>query len=94
MLDQGAVRNRIRIAYSDGLGYWIATLKDRDDLRETVYQGYAGTYDFAPLEEGQYAQAGDDLLPTLWSQVQGGKTVVVLPEVAAEGEIQLPPWLP
>ncbi|HSG86454.1 MAG TPA: ABC transporter substrate-binding protein [Candidatus Limnocylindrales bacterium] len=65
-----------------------------DSIRETIYQGYAGTYDFAPLEEGQYAQAGDDLLPTLWSQVQGGKNVVVLPDNAAEGEIQLPPWLP
>lgn len=65
-----------------------------DSIRETIYQGYAGTFDFASLEEGQYAQAGDDLLPTLWSQVQGGKNVVVLPENAAEGEIKSPPWLP
>jgi branched-chain amino acid transport system substrate-binding protein len=63
-------------------------------IRDTVYTGYAGTFDFAPLEEGQYAQAGDDLLPTLWSQVQGGKHVVVLPANAAEGEIKSQPWLP
>ena len=63
-------------------------------IRDTIYQGYAGTYDFASLEDGQYAQAGDDLLPTLWSQVQGGQNVVVLPDNAAEGEIQSPPWLP
>ncbi len=65
-----------------------------DAIRETVYQGFAGTYDFTSLEDGQYAQAGDDLLPTLWSQVQDGANVVVLPENAAEGEIQSPPWLP
>jgi branched-chain amino acid transport system substrate-binding protein len=63
-------------------------------IRDTVYTGYAGTFDFAPLEEGQYGMAGDNLLPTLWSQVQGGKHVVVLPANAAEGEIQSPPWLP
>lgn len=63
-------------------------------IRDTVYEGYAGTYDFTPLEEGQYAQAGDEFLPTLWSQVQGGASVPVLPESAAEGELQMPPWVP
>ena len=63
-------------------------------IREVVYEGFAGTYDFTSLEEGQYAQPGDDLLPTLWSQVQDGSHVVVLPDNAAEGELQTPPWLP
>jgi branched-chain amino acid transport system substrate-binding protein len=64
-----------------------------DAIRSTVYTGFAGTYRFAPLEEGQYAMAGDDLLPTIWSQVQAGRHVAVLPESAAEGEIQMPPWV-
>lgn len=64
-----------------------------DAIRDTVYMGFAGTYDFAPLEEGQYAMAGDDLLPTIWSQVQNGRHVAVLPDTAAEGEIQMPPWV-
>ncbi len=68
--------------------------KVNDSIRETIYQGFSGTFDFASLEDGQYAQAGDDLLPTLWSQVQDGKHVVVLPNNAAEGEIKSPPWLP
>lgn len=67
--------------------------KINDQIRETVYKGFAGTYDFAPLEEGQYAQQGDDLLPTIWSQVQDAKNVPVKPENAAEGELQLPPWI-
>jgi branched-chain amino acid transport system substrate-binding protein len=65
-----------------------------DAIRETVYPGFAGTYDFAPLEEGQYAMAGDDLLPTIWSQIQNGAHVAVLPESAAEGDMQMPPWVP
>lgn len=68
--------------------------KVNDSIRDTVYRGFSGTFDFTSLADGQYAQAGDDLLPTLWSQVQGGKNVVVLPPGAAEGEIQSPPWLP
>ncbi|HEX6230834.1 MAG TPA: ABC transporter substrate-binding protein [Actinomycetota bacterium] len=64
-----------------------------DAIRSTVYTGFAGTYEFAPLEEGQYAMAGDELLPTIWSQVQDGQHVAVLPDNAAEGEIQLPPWV-
>ncbi len=63
-------------------------------IRTTVYTGFAGTYKFAPPEEGQYAMPGDDLLPTIWSKVQGGEHVVVLPEVAAEGTLQMPPWIP
>lgn len=64
-----------------------------DAIRETVYTGFSGTFDFAPLEEGQYAMAGDDLLPTIWSQVQGGQHVAVLPDNAAEGAIEMPPWV-
>ncbi len=64
-----------------------------DTIRSTVYTGFAGTFQFAPLEEGQYAMAGDELLPTIWSQVQNVQHVAVLPDSAAEGEIQLPPWV-
>lgn len=64
-----------------------------DAIRETVYTGFSGTFDFAPLEEGQYAMAGDDLLPTIWSQVQNGQHVAVLPANAAEGAIEMPPWV-
>lgn len=64
-----------------------------DAIRETVYTGFSGTFDFAPLEEGQYAMAGDDLLPTIWSQVQNGQHVAVLPGNAAEGPIEMPPWV-
>ncbi len=63
-------------------------------IRGNVYTGFSGTFKFAPPEEGQYAMAGDDLLPTIWSQVQGGQHVVVLPDVAAEGTIEMPPWIP
>jgi branched-chain amino acid transport system substrate-binding protein len=65
-----------------------------EEIRNTVYKGYAGVYKFAPLEEGQFAMPGPDLLPTIWSQVQNGRHVQVLPEVVADGEIQMPPWIP
>jgi branched-chain amino acid transport system substrate-binding protein len=65
-----------------------------ETIRETVYTGYAGTYQFTSPSEGQYAMQGDELLPTIWSQVKGGEHVVVLPDVAAEGTIEMPPWVP
>jgi branched-chain amino acid transport system substrate-binding protein len=65
-----------------------------EEIRSTPFKGYAGTYKFAPLEEGQYALPGPNLLPTIWSQVQNGKHVQVLPEVVADGRIQMPPWIP
>jgi branched-chain amino acid transport system substrate-binding protein len=88
----------------DAFDIWANAVEDAgcaacfDDInnriRDTVYEGFAGTYDFTPLEDGQYAQQGDDLLPTVWSQVQNGRNVPVKPDNAAEGELQLPPWLP
>ncbi|GIU99117.1 MAG: hypothetical protein KatS3mg014_0733 [Actinomycetota bacterium] len=63
-------------------------------IRATDYLGFAGRYRFTPPEEGQYAMPGDDLLPTIWSQVQDAQNVVVLPDVAAEGTLQMPPWVP
>jgi branched-chain amino acid transport system substrate-binding protein len=68
--------------------------KINEAIRTNVYKGFAGTYQFAPLSEGQYAMQGDDLLPTIWTQIQNAEHVVVLPEVAAEGSIQMPPWIP
>jgi branched-chain amino acid transport system substrate-binding protein len=65
-----------------------------EEIRDTVYKGYAGVYKFAPLEEGQYAMPGPDLLPTVWSQIQGGQHVQVLPSVVADGKMELPPWIP
>lgn len=67
--------------------------KVNENIREGEYSGFAGNYKFAPLSEGQYALPGDDLLPTIWSQVQNGKNVPVLPEAAAEGEIEMPSWV-
>jgi branched-chain amino acid transport system substrate-binding protein len=65
-----------------------------ENIRNIDYTGFAGRYRFAPPEEGQYAMPGDDLLPTMWSQVQDVKNVVVLPDVAAEGTLEMPPWVP
>jgi branched-chain amino acid transport system substrate-binding protein len=63
-------------------------------IRDSVYEGFAGTYDFTPLEDGQYAQQGDEFLPTIWSQVQDARNVPVKPDGAAEGDMQMPPWIP
>lgn len=65
-----------------------------DNIRQLDYSGFAGNFEFAPLEEGQFAQQGDDLIPTVWSQVQDGENVQVLPDALADGEIQMPPWVP
>lgn len=65
-----------------------------ENIRAADYLGFAGRYRFAPPEEGQYAMPGDDLLPTIWSQVQDVQNVVVLPDVAAEGALEMPPWVP
>jgi branched-chain amino acid transport system substrate-binding protein len=65
-----------------------------ENIRNIDYVGFAGRYRFTPPEEGQYAMPGDDLLPTMWSQVQDVKNVVVLPDVAAEGTLEMPPWVP
>lgn len=62
-------------------------------IRNIRFEGYSGVITFAPLEEGQYGLPGDELIPTLWSQVQNGQNVAVLPENAAEGEIQAPAWV-
>jgi branched-chain amino acid transport system substrate-binding protein len=65
-----------------------------DNIRASEYSGFAGNYDFAPLEEGQFAQQGDELLPTIWSQVRDGESVPVLPQNVAEAEIEPQPWVP
>ena len=65
-----------------------------ENIRNINYLGFAGTYQFAPLEEGQYGMQGDDLLPTIWSQVKDAENVAVLPDVAAEGSLEMPPWVP
>jgi branched-chain amino acid transport system substrate-binding protein len=65
-----------------------------DNIRESEYSGFAGNYDFAPLEEGQYALPGDELIPTIWSQIRGGEHVAVLPDNVAEAEVEMPPWVP
>jgi branched-chain amino acid transport system substrate-binding protein len=64
------------------------------NIRSIEYTGFGGVYRFAPPEQGQYAMPGDELVPTIWSQVQAGEHVVVLPDVAAEGTLQMPPWVP
>ena len=65
-----------------------------DNIRETEYAGFAGNYQFAPLEEGQHGLQGDELLPTIWSQIRGGEHVAVLPDNVAEADIEMPPWVP
>jgi branched-chain amino acid transport system substrate-binding protein len=64
-----------------------------ENIRNTEHAGFAGQFRFTAPEEGQYAQQGDDLIPTIWSQVQDGSNVRVLPASIAEAEVQLPPWL-
>jgi branched-chain amino acid transport system substrate-binding protein len=64
------------------------------NIRNIRFEGFGGVYTFAPLEEGQYGLPGENLIPTIWSQVQNGQHVQVLPEVVADGEIQMPPWVP
>lgn len=87
----------------DGFNIWTQAVekaecvscfdKVTDNIRDEEYAGFAGNYKFAPLSEGQYALPGDDLIPTIWSQVQNGKNVQVLPEAAAKGKIKMPPWI-
>lgn len=64
-----------------------------ENIRDTEHAGFAGNFRFAPVEEGQYALQGDDLIPTIWEQVQDGENVRILPEAIAEADVQSPPWL-
>lgn len=65
-----------------------------EELRATDHAGFAGRFQFSPVEEGQFAMQGEDLIPTIWSQVQGGEHVRIFPTVLAEADPVLPPWLP
>jgi branched-chain amino acid transport system substrate-binding protein len=88
----------------DAFDIWAAAVEETgcvecfDEVAEAIrnirFDGYVGVITFAPLEEGQYGLPGDELIPTLWSQVQGGENVAVLPENVAEAEVQPPPWVP
>ncbi|HVM21089.1 MAG TPA: ABC transporter substrate-binding protein [Egibacteraceae bacterium] len=64
------------------------------NIRETDHAGFSGRFEFTSPEEGQFAKQGDDLIPTIWSQVQDGENVRILPESVAEGSPEAPPWMP
>lgn len=88
----------------DAFDIWTTAVEELDcvdcfdevieTIRSIEFAGFAGNYRFAPLEEGQYGLPGDELIPTIWSQIWDGAHVQVLPENVAEGEIRLPPWWP
>ncbi|MDW8226761.1 MAG: ABC transporter substrate-binding protein [Anaerolineales bacterium] len=60
-------------------------------IREMRYTGLAGTHQFNPTD--QQSLFGDDLIPTLWYQIQNGKHVIVFPNKYAQGNLVLPPWI-
>lgn len=87
----------------DAFDIWATAVKEAgcvecydkiiQNIRSIRFEGFGGIYTFAPLEEGQYGLPGDELIPTIWSQVQGGQHIQVLPENVADGDIQMPPWV-
>lgn len=60
-------------------------------IRETRYSGLAGTHQFNPTD--QQSLYGDDLIPTLWYQIQNGRHVIIAPAKYANGTPVLPPWI-
>lgn len=88
----------------DAFDIWANAVKDADcvscfddvieNIRSNKFEGFAGNYEFLPPEEGQYAKPGDELIPTIWSQVRNGENVQVLPStVAPDATIEMPPWV-
>lgn len=60
-------------------------------IRETRYSGLAGTHQFNPTD--QQSLYGEDLIPTLWYQIQNGRHVIIAPAKYANGTPVLPPWI-
>lgn len=60
-------------------------------IRKTRYSGLAGTHQFNPTD--QQSLYGDDLIPTLWYQIQNGRHVIIAPAKYANGTPVLPPWI-
>jgi branched-chain amino acid transport system substrate-binding protein len=85
----------------DGFDIWVKAVEEAgcvdcydkiiEIIRKTDYTGLSGTHRFNPTD--QQSQYGEDLIPTLWYQIWGGKNVVVGPDKFAGGEIALPPWI-
>ena len=62
-----------------------------DNIRAVSFSGNGGLYQFKP--EDQQAKYGDDLLPTLWYQIQNGENVVIAPDKYKKGAPSIPPWV-
>jgi branched-chain amino acid transport system substrate-binding protein len=60
-------------------------------LRAIEFQGNGGLYKFNPTD--QQALFGDDLIPSLWYQIWGGKNLVTWPLGYKGADYQLPPWI-
>lgn len=90
-------------AYSvrDAFDIWVAAVEQAgcvdcydevvENIRNISFQGMSGVFRFAP--EDQQALYGDDLIPTLWYQVQDGRHVLTWPEMYKETEFITPPWI-
>ena len=60
-------------------------------LRAIEFQGNGGLYKFNPTD--QQALFGDNLIPSLWYQIRGGKNLVTWPLAYKEADYQLPSWI-
>ena len=90
-------------AYSvrDAFEIWVAAVEEAGcvdcfdeviaNIRATSYQGMSGLYEFNPVD--QQALFGDDKIPTLWYQVQGGEHVLTGPAAFKEVGYTVPPWV-
>lgn len=61
------------------------------NIRAVSFSGNGGLYQFKP--EDQQAKYGDDLIPTLWYQIQNGENVVIAPDKFKNGAPSIPPWV-
>jgi len=85
----------------DGFDIWVNAVEEAgcvdcyeqiiEIIRQTNYTGLSGTHQFNPTD--QQSLYGEDLIPTLWYQIQDGKNVVVGPSKYTEGDLVLPPWI-
>lgn len=90
-------------AYSvrDAFDIWVAAVEQAgcvdcydevvENIRNISFEGMSGVFEFAP--EDQQALYGDDLIPTLWFQVQDGSHMRAGPERFKEVEYVVPPWI-
>lgn len=88
-------------ATRDAFDIWVAAVEKVGDvsaykqvceaIRNTTYQGMCGTYKFNPAD--QSALPGEDLLPTVWYQIWGGKSYITGPGRLKQFDYRVPPWI-